>query len=55
MDSPRCNVDDDHIKMISYNDSPLRFANEDYRKLIGKFTRLKDSYFEENNIDPLFG
>ena len=55
MDSPRRNDDDVHIKMISYNDSPLRFTNEDYRKLIGKFTRIKDSYFKENNIDPLFG
>ena len=54
-DSPRRIDNDINIKLISYNDTPMRFTNEDYQKLIGKFTRIKDSYFKENDIDPLFG
>lgn len=54
-DSPRRIDNDINIKLISYNDTPMRFTNEDYRKIIGKFTRIKDSYFKENDIDPLFG
>ena len=44
-----------NTRLISYNDSTTKYSYDDYRKLLGKFTRIKDSYFEENDIDPLFG
>tara|TARA_A100001037_G_scaffold14870_1_gene13361 strand:+ start:3438 stop:7349 length:3912 start_codon:yes stop_codon:yes gene_type:complete len=53
---PRERFDDDvNTKLISYNDSSIRYTHDDYRTLLGKFTRIKDSYFKENDIDPLFG
>ena len=53
---PKGRFDDDvNTKLISYNDSSIRYTYDDYRTLLGKFTRIKDSYFLENDIDPLFG
>ena len=53
--SPRPRHDDDiNTQLISYNDSHIRYTYNDYNKLLGKFTKIKDSYFKENNIDPLF-
>ena len=54
--TPRERFDDDvNTKLISYNDSSIKYTYDDYRTLLGKFTRIKDSYFNENDIDPLFG
>ena len=54
---PKERFDDDiNTKLISYNDNKtIRYSYDDYRILLGKFTRIKDSYFKENDIDPLFG
>jgi len=34
-----------------YNISSIKYSKDEYRKLIGKFTQIKDSYFTDNNID----
>ena len=47
-DSPRF----DPLKEYKpYTVSSLKYSQDEYRKLIGKFTKVSDNYFDENNID----
>ena len=51
-DSPRYEENTSYIE--SYEVSSVKYSQEDYQKLIGKYVRIRDSYFEENNIDSNF-
>ena len=48
--SPRNDHDNPKV-LMKYTDSSTRYSQEDYRELIGKFTKIKRKYFEENDID----
>lgn len=37
--------------LMGYNESSVRYTEEDYRELIGKYTLIRKKYFEENTID----
>jgi hypothetical protein len=51
-DSPRYEENKSYLE--SYEVSSVKYSQEDYQKLIGKYVRIRDSYFEENNIDSNF-
>ena len=49
-DSPR--YEETTTVLQPYQVSSVKYSEEDYQKLLGKYVRIKDSYFTENNIDP---
>ena len=47
-DSPRYS---ENNYTVPYRDNSVKYTESDYDVLLGKFVRIKDSYFIENNID----
>jgi len=51
-DSPR--YEKNTTVLQPYQVSSIKYSEEDYQKLLGKYVRIKDNYFLENSIDPNF-
>ena len=49
--SPRFDSEENPILYMKYNESSKRYSQEDYRKLIGKSTMIRRTYFKDFGID----
>ena len=49
--SPRFDPGENPILYMNYNESSKRYSQEDYRKLIGKSTMIRRTYFKDFGID----